>query len=142
AVVVVGAVSLHGDDRLLAVVSEDVDGQARGVGDEGQRLDRGDQPERDEQRHGHEGGKGALRHAGSLTPRGNPTEIPRRYRTESQEARRAVPGRLDGRTATPVLRSRTWAGRRSTPDRRRDGVVIAAPSRRAATSGSTSPRPS
>jgi len=51
-------------------------------------------------------------------------------------------GLLDGRTATPVLRSRAWLGRRSTPAPSRDGFVIAAPSRRAATSGSTSPRPS
>ena len=53
-----------------------------------------------------------------------------------------VRGLLEGRTATPVLRSRVCKGRVAAPAGSRDGLAIAAPRRRAATSGSTSPRPS
>lgn len=49
-------------------------------------------------------------------------------------------GRLDGRTATPVLRSPGALGRGRVGDTR-VGRAMASPSRRAATSGSTWPRP-
>ncbi len=50
-------------------------------------------------------------------------------------------GRLDGRTATPVLRSAGAHDRGAEVRDTRDGRAMASPSRRAATSGSTWPRP-
>jgi hypothetical protein len=49
--------------------------------------------------------------------------------------------RLDGRTATPVLRSPGALGRGAEVRATRVGRAMASPSRRAATSGSTWPRP-
>ena len=50
-------------------------------------------------------------------------------------------GRLDGRTAIPVLRSSGLLGRGPAARDTRVGRAIASPRRRAATSGSTWPRP-
>jgi hypothetical protein len=50
-------------------------------------------------------------------------------------------GRLDGRTAIPALRSSGLLGRGPAARDTRVGRAIASPRRRAATSGSTWPRP-